>query len=356
MKFFRRHGVGKDDMIKLKAGFIMKQQSFLTNFLPQVGRKGLVDMSSRTKSVDYTPCVMESLERRTLFTYFIPAGFLLEKVAFFEGTPGDDEIFIEKIKRPKDFMGEKYDLDGDGKDDEGKIGVTLNGALTLFDKGTQLLVIEALEGNDNIFVLDDKGVEDEDGAIGEGFGSATFSLDGGPGDDTISASKNTDYIFGGTGFDNLFANEGDDRVFAGPQGDTIFGSIGEDRLYGGKGHDFIDAGGQNDSLFGRMGNDTLMGDEGFDGMIGDAGDDVFYASEIQFGIIAGYDGDTIYGGLGNDTAYVDPTIIPGGSLFETTAGVENIFIIGGIWPIIDPPTGLPVEPEGPEEEESALLG
>jgi hypothetical protein len=71
-------------------------------------------------------------------------------------------------------------------------------------------------------------------------------LDGGTGDDTLTAAGGWDSLVGGDGADRLR------------------GGAGDDRLYGGAGDDELDAGAGNDDLNGLTGSDSFDGGEGFD--------------------------------------------------------------------------------------------
>jgi Ca2+-binding RTX toxin-like protein len=135
-------------------------------------------------------------------------------------------------------------------------------------------------------------------------------VDGGAGDDTISAfgivhgGADNDTIFGSK---QVFGDGGHDKLSVGNVGSTLRGGEGNDTLTGGTDADFLQGGGGNDSLSGGTGADVLAGDAGndtlrggadFDTMFGGANDDTFFASG---------DGsrDFVYGGSGRDTADVD---------------------------------------------------
>ncbi len=93
------------------------------------------------------------------------------------------------------------------------------------------------------------------------------SIQGGPGDDTITGGSGNDTLCGGQGSDSISGDQGDD---------SIKGGAGDDTLCGGKG---------NDTLFGSLGNDILRGGLGDDSLNGGAGT------------------NQLYGGQGNNTFY-----------------------------------------------------
>ena len=91
------------------------------------------------------------------------------------------------------------------------------------------------------------------------------SLDGGAGDDELTAVANTET---GAGPDTLVGGAGDD---------TLTGSDNADVLMGGDGHDSITAGGGNDRIVGGAGDNIMTGADGGDIFVfspadGDAGD------------------------------------------------------------------------------------
>ncbi len=95
----------------------------------------------------------------------------------------------------------------------------------------QNIGIRGLEGDDIVTV--DFGNLDLAGVM----------VDGGPGDDTISATtlQHTATFFGGAG---------NDILTGGPNNDTLHGDAGDDVLNGNGG---------NDWLYGDAGNDQLLG-------------------------------------------------------------------------------------------------
>ena len=87
----------------------------------------------------------------------------------------------------------------------------------------------------------------------QGFSNSNDLLDGGAGNDTISAASGNDILIGGAGDDTLLGEYGDDSLDGGSGNDTLMGGNGNDRLRGGIGVD---------SLAGGPGNDTYLFDLG----------------------------------------------------------------------------------------------
>jgi uncharacterized delta-60 repeat protein len=124
--------------------------------------------------------------------------------------------------------------------DAATVVATLNGTTRSFQRSSVTSLFVRGNGGHDVVTLTDIG----------------GSVDGGAGDDFISASGNTfGYMAGGAGNDVLFAGNG---------GWTLSGGDGDDGLTGGTG---------NDNLFGDAGGDTLDGGPGRDLFDGGAGSD-----------------------------------------------------------------------------------
>jgi Ca2+-binding RTX toxin-like protein len=111
-------------------------------------------------------------------------------------------------------------------------------------------VIFASDGNDTI----------------DGGGGADYIL-GGAGDDIITIASTADYAFvaGEDGNDVITANSTFIVEMDGGSGnDTLTAGSGGDNLFGGEGNDELNGNAGNDSLFGGLGNDTLIGGTGDD--------------------------------------------------------------------------------------------
>jgi Ca2+-binding RTX toxin-like protein len=67
-------------------------------------------------------------------------------------------------------------------------------------------------------------------------------LRGGAGDDTLSGGNGADKLIGGAGNDRLVGRGGDDSLYGGPGEDVLVGSSGDDILYGGPGNDVLHGG------------------------------------------------------------------------------------------------------------------
>ena len=153
-------------------------------------------------------------------------------------------------------------------------------------------------------------------------------IEGGAGDDTITASENVNvplYILGGRGSDTITGGSGDNYIRGGKGNDTIsvrgggknelFGDEGHDKITGGSGRDYIDGGQGSDTLEGGAGNDVIYGGAGNDVIEGGAGDDF---------INAGYGDDAVEGGAGHD-------VIFGGSGDDQLGGGDgDDVLIGGL--------------------------
>ena len=83
---------------------------------------------------------------------------------------------------------------------------------------------------------------------------------------------------GGNGDDALTAGSGDDKLYGGAGNDDLDGGTGDDLLDGGFGNDALSGGSGDDEFFGGAGDDTLSGGAGDDVLSGGAGHDEFLFS------------------------------------------------------------------------------
>ena len=92
------------------------------------------------------------------------------------------------------------------------------------------------------------------------FGDKTLTVDGGPGDDTITGGSGNDVLLGGAGNDTISGGSGDDLIFGGSGNDTVAGNKGTDTAFLGNGQDTFrwDPGDGNDTVDGGAGNDALI--------------------------------------------------------------------------------------------------
>jgi Ca2+-binding RTX toxin-like protein len=89
-----------------------------------------------------------------------------------------------------------------------------------------------------------------------------ITLDGGPGDDTLTGGSGSDVLNGGAGDDVLRGGDGDDVLSGGSGKDQVDGGRGSDTASLGGGDDRFtwDPGDGSDSVDGGAGNDTLVFD------------------------------------------------------------------------------------------------
>ncbi|WP_330273606.1 hypothetical protein OG205_43680 [Lentzea sp. NBC_00516] len=143
-------------------------------------------------------------------------------------------------------------------------------------------------------------------------GPGQTSVDGGPGNDTLTAGS---FLEGGAGDDTLrlvtngsgalVGGDGNDRLFGGPFSDSVHGGNGRDRLSGGSGDDTLFGGDGDDLITGEDGRDLLFGEAGNDELIGGLGNDAAIGGDgnDSSGSLVALDGpDTFEGGAGIDTA------------------------------------------------------
>ena len=136
-------------------------------------------------------------------------------------------------------------------------------------------------------------------------GGGADTLYGGAGDDWLFGEGGDDRLYGGDGGDVLYGNEGDDRLSGDAGGDWLYGQDGDDRLYGNDGDDWLYGQDGDDTLSGGAGDDTLRGDSGGDDLHGGAGDDVLYGSGGDDTLYGDAGDDTLHGGSASDVLYGD---------------------------------------------------
>jgi len=237
-----------------------------------------------------------------------------------------DDLFVG-IGAMDDFVqaaqGDDSVLGGDGNDTL----VGFDGNDTLRGEGGD----DSIAGGDGNDVL--VGGEGNDTLIGGAGndelvieGSSVANLDGGGGDDTLSAGDNLivdgftramsiEHIVGSqpitisgtdeantidlsstslTNVSRIDLLGGNDSIAGTGGADIVDGGAGNDTLNGRDGADLLVGGAGDDSLVGGSGNDTLADNEGANLLRGDSGDDLF--------LVAGdLSDDTIQGGSGTDT-------------------------------------------------------
>ncbi len=160
----------------------------------------------------------------------------------------------------------------------GEVNVRVNGVVIGTYLPTGTIIVNGLEGNDDIEVA--PGV------------LVPVWLFGGAGCDELRAGGGNDMLFGDDGDDRLFARLGDDALDGGAGNDELRAGTGSDVARGGDGCDELWGGTGNDQLYGDGGNDVLRGGGGCDRLEGGDGND-----ELR----AGSGGDMLLGGNGNDT-------------------------------------------------------
>ncbi|MEM7807604.1 MAG: calcium-binding protein, partial [Planctomycetota bacterium] len=161
--------------------------------------------------------------------------------------------------------------------------------------------VELLLGSGNDVAIIDNSVDTTGVAI-PGTSQFVFSIQGGPGNDTIIGSDNAEQLIGGPGSDELFGNGGDDRLWGDDVGggdrvfdvNRLFGGGGNDDLIGGEGRNFTFAWSRDPLASGTFQPILVNGnveETGIDRMLGGPADDVFYGAVAP---------SFIFGNGGND--------------------------------------------------------
>jgi Ca2+-binding RTX toxin-like protein len=195
-------------------------------------------------------------------------------------------------------------------DDLKQIGTTLDGAL--------IFEMPGMSTDDDDWLYGGSGNDQLSGDEGDDW------LYGGTGNDQLGGVWDNDVLYGEEGNDWLIGDLGDDQLFGGPGQDTLVGDWEYNGpaayvIYNGQvytyGPDSLDGGADNDSLFGVYGDDTLLGGEGNDVLWGDrthTGEIVAYRGNDFLSGGAGLDqligdgsDDTLFGGADNDILWGD---------------------------------------------------
>lgn len=165
--------------------------------------------------------------------------------------------------------------------------------------GVRRDTIKGLDGND--LLIDDGSPNDI---------ANPGVMEGGAGDDTITAAsgvnlleggKGNDLVTGGSGHDDIFGDKGRDRLEGGGADDFILGGAGNDRIFGGDDIDYLYGDDGDDEVDGGLGADYLEGGLGDDKLDGGDGDDTIFGDpNFRFGVIQS---ETLRGGLGDDAIY-----------------------------------------------------
>jgi Ca2+-binding RTX toxin-like protein len=213
-------------------------------------------------------------------------------------------------------------------------------AANVFDPSSGDDQVSGLGGNDTLIAS--PGADSFDGGPGNDTGSDLWdpgnSLNGGEGDDTLSAAGP---VSGGPGEDVLSGSpvdggEGDDALTGNGGPDTLLGGPGKDALHGDSGAD---------TLVGGLGQDTLDGGTDF----GDIADYSDHSADVRVDLVTGKGGapgegdkildvEGIRGGSGDDVLLGDGNATtfmggPGADVMQGRAGRDTVSYLGSALPI-----------------------
>jgi Ca2+-binding RTX toxin-like protein len=197
--------------------------------------------------------------------------------------------------------------------DDGVINVSNTLPVTVNDE-QQVDVVLSLDGQLSVI---DTNLADDIVMISQSNGSISVTSNGGTpvvfsasavnsievvlggGNDTVVVGANILVpvtIDGGAGDDSLTAGGGPSTLIGGMGNDILVGGPSDDSLFGGDGNDHLLAGGGNDLLAGGAGNDSLVGGAGSDIADGGAGHDLTIGGQSSDGLIGGNGEDILIGG------------------------------------------------------------
>jgi Ca2+-binding RTX toxin-like protein len=141
----------------------------------------------------------------------------------------------------------------------GSISVTSNGGTPVVFSPSQVLninVINVTLGSGHDIVV-----------VGSGI-LVPLTIDGGAGNDFLSAGGGPAILIGGAGNDILWGGPSGDKLFGGDNNDDLFGGGGNDSLVGGTGIDIVHGGAGRDFAIGGENEDLLIGGGDDDILIG----------------------------------------------------------------------------------------
>ena len=195
---------------------------------------------------------------------------------------------------------------------DGNDTITAAGTDDVLAGGAGNDILRANAGNDIIY--GDATDANEDGVVDpagiDGEVGGNDVLDGGDGDDMLHGGGGDDTLLGGNGKDSLFGGYGVDLLVGGSGDDALQGGAGNDTVDGGLGNDILDGGDGDDQLQGGSGIDILRGGNGRDTLLAGAGNDQLFGGDGDDELIAGESDDLLVGGAGAD-------FLSGGPGFDT---------------------------------------
>ncbi|GLS87335.1 hypothetical protein GCM10010873_23090 [Cypionkella aquatica] len=192
----------------------------------------------------------------------------------------------------------------------------------LYDRQNYAGRTDGTEGDDTVTASSDSQawfLHGGDDALTAASGNDYANL--GDGDDQAVMGAGSDIALGGDGADSIAGGVGADSLFGGLGDDQLQGNLGDDGLAGGDGDDAIWGGAGSDVLNGGAGDDTLsgfvIGSAGAGGMTGTEGSDQLIGGDGNDLLVIGH-GDIAQGGSGDDTFNLDTRWNDGTALTHIT--------------------------------------
>jgi len=215
--------------------------------------------------------VFQSLEPRKLLSAVLDGGLLT-----LTATERSDKIFI---------------MTGENAGEVRVKGIEGVEPDTLFS-GVNAIRISSFDGNDKISI--EAGLRN---MLGDLYG---VEIDGGEGNNKITAGSGDDHVVVGNGNNKIFAEAGDDLIEAGSGKNKVFGSEGDDDISVGAGQNKIEGEAGDDHIRAREGNDKIHGGLGDDSIEAGTGRNKVWGDDGDDEISTGDDNDKIDGGEGDD--------------------------------------------------------
>lgn len=213
----------------------------------------------------------------------------------------EDKPWLKSVSLIID-TGHKADTVYVGKSADGRLNLHINGQAFAFDstdrQGRPIsLQINTRSGNDTVTISPDVNnpatIDGGDGDDALTAGGGKTRLLGGAGNDTLRLGSNTGYAQG---------NDGDDILIGGSGKAVMYGNNGNDQLYAGAGpvskQSYLDGGSGDDRLYAGNGHTILHGGKGNDQLVG-YDRTTFYTGKGKDQIINNRRGDQIYAKAGD---------------------------------------------------------
>jgi len=193
-----------------------------------------------------------------------------------------------------------------GADSAASFATLTNGALNITALSAPSTIGVSLSGT--TYIVTENGLTPEPFTASQ---VTQINIQGSSGNDSITVDSSVTLgvsVQGGPGDDTVTGGSGDDGLCGGQGNDVIYGDAGDDSIKGGQGDDLLCGGKGDDTIFGSLGNDTLRGGLGDDSLNGGAGTNQLYGGQGNntFYAVNGTQDQLFAGAATNDSLFYGP--------------------------------------------------